>query len=118
MLTTIGDYARFAQALLDGGGPILSRASVRAMTRNQIGDLTAFGFRWGFSVAVSTPNARGQSPLPVGGFGWYGIFGTWFWAMPRQEAIVLLFTNVLSGDMTLPLFARVVHEAVRYANDA
>ena len=118
VLTTIGDYARFAQALLDGGGPILSRASVRAMTRNQIGDLTAFGFRWGFSVAVSTPNARGQSPLPVGGFGWYGIFGTWFWAMPRQQAIVLLFTNVLSADMTLPLFARVVHEALRYASDS
>ena len=113
LLTTIGDYARFAQALLDGGAPILSRAGVRAMTRNHIGDLTAFGFRWGFSLGVSTPNARGQSALPVGGFGWYGIFGTWFWAMPRQQAIVLLFANVLREDMTLSLFSRVVHAAVQ-----
>ena len=42
---TAGDYARFAQALLDGGGPILSRTSVHAMTTNQIGELTAFGAR-------------------------------------------------------------------------
>jgi CubicO group peptidase (beta-lactamase class C family) len=113
LLTTIGDYARFAQALVDGGRPILSPASVRAMTRNQLGTLTAFGFRWGFSVAVSTPNARGQAPLPVGGFGWYGIYGTWFWAMPRARRVVLLFTNVLREDMTLPLFSRVVEEAAR-----
>jgi CubicO group peptidase (beta-lactamase class C family) len=37
--TTIGDYARFAQALLDDGGPILSRPSVDTMTTNQIGNL-------------------------------------------------------------------------------
>jgi CubicO group peptidase (beta-lactamase class C family) len=115
LLTTVSDYARFAQALLDGGGPILSRASVRAMTRNQLGTLSAFGFRWGFSLAVSTPNARGQSPLPVGGFGWYGIFGTWFWAMPREQRVVLMFANVLRQDMTLPLFSRVVEDAGRAA---
>jgi CubicO group peptidase (beta-lactamase class C family) len=111
LLTTISDYARFAQALLDGGAPILSRASVREMTRNQLGTLSAFGFRWGFSVAVSTPDARGQSPLPVGGFGWYGIFGTWFWVMPREQRVVLMFANVLRQDMTLPLFSRVVEAA-------
>lgn len=115
LVTSVDDYARFAQALLDGGAPILARASVRAMTRNQIGTLRAFGFRYGFSVAVSTPNARGQSALPVGGFGWYGIFGTWFWAMPRAQLLVLLFTNVLRADMTLPLFARVMQEAVSSA---
>lgn len=110
--TTIGDYARFGQALLDGGGPILSRAGVEAMTRNQLGELTAFGFRWGFSLAVSTADAPGRPPLPTGGFGWYGIFGTWFWAIPRQRALVLLFTNILRDDMTLPLFARVVASAL------
>ncbi len=115
--TTIGDYARFSQALLDGGGPILSRASVKTMTTNQVGDLYAFGFRWGFSLAVSTPDAPGQIALPVGGFGWYGIFGTWFWAMPQLQAVVLMFANILSADMTLPLFGRVVDETVRGLDD-
>ena len=115
--TTIGDYARFSQALLDGGSPILSRASVEAMTTNQVGNLSAFGFRWGFSLALSTPDAPGRTALPVGGFGWYGIFGTWFWAMPQRQAVVLMFANVLRADMTLPLLARVVQEAVRGLGD-
>jgi CubicO group peptidase (beta-lactamase class C family) len=83
------------------------------MTTNQIGTLEAFGFRWGFSLAVSTPEARGQVPLPVGGFGWYGIFGTWFWAVPDRGTVVLMFSNVLRRDMTLPLFARVVDDVMR-----
>jgi CubicO group peptidase (beta-lactamase class C family) len=113
LFTTAADYGRFAQALLDGGAPILTHASVRAMTTNQIGALTAFGFRWGFSLAVATPEAPGQVALPVGGFGWYGIFGTWFWVVPELATLVLMFTNVLRQDMTLPLFARVVHAIVR-----
>jgi CubicO group peptidase (beta-lactamase class C family) len=113
LYTTIGDYARFGQMLLDGGRPILTRASVTAMTTNQIGNLEALGFRWGFSLAVSTPSARGRTVLPVGGFGWYGIFGTWFWVLPQRHAVILLFTNVLREDMTLSLFARVVADVER-----
>ena len=60
------------------------------------------------SIAVSTPNSPGKTPLPIGGFGWYGIYGTWFWVIPQRRAIVLLFANVLRADMTLPLFAQVV----------
>lgn len=117
--TTIGDYARFSESLLQGGSRILSRASVKAMTTNQVGSLSldAFGFRGGFSLAVSTPDARGRTALPVGRFGWYGIFGTWFWAMPQQQAVVLMFANILSADMTLPLFARVVEETVSGLGD-
>lgn len=28
--------------------------------------------------------------------------------LPQRQAVILLFTNVLRADMTLPLFARVV----------
>ena len=115
LYTTAADYGRFCQALLDRGAPILSGASVNAMTTNQIGALDAFGFRWGLSLAVATADARGQVALPVGGFGWYGIFGTWFWALPERETVVLMFTNVLRHDMTLPLFSRVVQEALAHA---
>ena len=36
LVSTLDDYAAFAQALLDGGGPILSRSSVAAMTTDQL----------------------------------------------------------------------------------
>jgi CubicO group peptidase (beta-lactamase class C family) len=110
--TTVRDYAGFAQALLDDGGPILSGASIRAMTTNQIGALRAFGFRWGFSLAVSTDDAPGRPPLPRG-FGWYGIFSTWFWVVPKSRTVVLLFSNVIRRDMSLPLFARVAQAVER-----
>src|SRR5690606_32739141 len=36
LVSTLDDFAAFAQALLDGGGPILSRSSVAAMTTDQL----------------------------------------------------------------------------------
>jgi hypothetical protein len=72
-VTTAGSV----QVLLDGGPPVLSEDSVVLMTRNHIGHLTtAFGFKYGLSVGIATHDARGGSPLPVGGFGWYGIYST------------------------------------------
>src|SRR5437867_4092679 len=108
LFTTVQDYARFVQALLDGGRPILGQVSVWNMTNNQIGSLNALGLKYGLGLGLATPDAPGRSPLPVGGFGWYGIFSTWFWALPDRRAIVLLFGNVLEADMNLPLFSGVV----------
>jgi CubicO group peptidase (beta-lactamase class C family) len=106
--TTVGDYGRFVELLLDGGAPIISRKSVDLMTRNQIGELTAaFGLKYGLGVGVATSQARGDPPLPISGFGWYGIYSTWFWTLPRHRAAMLLFGNVLAPGMNLPLFARV-----------
>ncbi|HYR37811.1 MAG TPA: hypothetical protein VEW27_01540 [Methylomirabilota bacterium] len=45
------------------------------------------------------------------------IFGTWFWAMPQRQAVVLMFANILSADMALPLFGRVVEETIRGLGD-
>ncbi len=105
--STVADYGRFVQMLLDGNPPIVSRESIAAMTSDQIGSLTALGMKFGLSVGVATEKARGVEPLPVGGFGWYGIHGTWFWALPRLKASVLLFGNVLDVRTTGAVFSRV-----------
>src|SRR5262249_52348168 len=109
LYTSIGDYGRFVQALLDGGRAVLDAPSVAEMAEDQIGPLTAaFRIRYGLGVGVATADASGSSPLPVGGFGWYGIYSTWFWAIPRKRAAVLLFCNVLEPGMNLPLFSEVL----------
>jgi len=51
--------------------------------------------KYGLSVGIATHDACGESQLPVGGFGWYGIYSTWFWTLPRRRAAVLFFGNVL-----------------------
>jgi len=105
--TTVGDYSRFVQLLLGGCVSVVSRESINSMTRNQIGDLTTpFGFKYGLSLGIATSEVSGTSPLPVGGVGWYGIYSTWFWTLPRRRAAVLFFGNVLAPGMNLPLFAR------------
>jgi CubicO group peptidase (beta-lactamase class C family) len=105
---TVGDYGKFVQVLLDGGGQVLSKDSLALMVRSHIGPLTAFGFKYGLGVGVATDDAPGESPMPVGGFGWYGIYGTWFWTLPRRCAAVLFFSNVLAPGMNLELFSNVV----------
>jgi len=106
--TTVGDYGRFVQMVLDGSPLVLPEDSFALMIRNHIGHLTAFGFKYGLGVGIATDDACGESPLPVGGFGWYGIYSTWFWTLPKPRAAVLLFSNVLAPSMNLPLFAKVV----------
>jgi CubicO group peptidase (beta-lactamase class C family) len=108
--TTAADYGLFVQMLLDGGAPVVSRESVELMTRNQIGSLTAFGFKYGLSIGIATNEARGENLFPVGGFGWYGIYSTWFWTLLRQRTAVLFFSNVLAPGTNLSLFARVMIE--------
>lgn len=105
---TVADYGRFVQALLDGGRPILSTPSVDAMIRNHIGALSAFGFGYGLSIGIATSKAPGRVPLPIGGFGWYGIYSTWFWTLPRQQVAILFFSNIMDATMNLPLFSRIV----------
>jgi CubicO group peptidase (beta-lactamase class C family) len=109
--TTIGDYGHFVQMLLDGGGPVLSKASVALMTGNQIGHLTALGVRYGLSVGVATADACGEGAFPIDGFGWHGIYSTWFWTLPHVRGAVLLFGNVLVPGMNRTLFARVIAAA-------
>jgi len=105
--TTVGNYGRFVQMLLDGGRPVLSSQSVALMTQNHIGHLTAFGFKYGLGAGLATHDAGVESQLPVGGFGWYGIYSTWFWTLPLRRAAVLFFGNVLVPGMNRLLFARV-----------
>jgi CubicO group peptidase (beta-lactamase class C family) len=108
-VSTLDDYAAFAQALLDGGGPVLSRSSVAAMTTDQLyavdgslqsGPDPTGALGWGFGVGVVRRKTHiAESP---GTYSWTGGMGT-SWANDPVEGLVgILLTNQLFSGPWLP----------------
>ncbi len=107
VLSTVGDYARFGQMLLNGGEldgtRILGRKTIDLMKGNHTGDMvipmTGPGFHWG--LGVSTYHGRGIPPLMIspGSFFWGGAAGTTFRADPVEDLLTVCFTQVLQHDM-------------------
>jgi CubicO group peptidase (beta-lactamase class C family) len=103
MFSTIGDYARFGQMLLNGGAldgvRILGRKSVELMETNHLSGLTREtvdsndyeGFGLGGSVRISL--ARGGRLGSVGQFGWSGAATTDFRIDPKEQLMTLVFTQ-------------------------
>ena len=103
MFSTIGDYARFGQMLLNGGEldgvRILGRKTVELMMANHLNHLArtttefseAEGFGLGGSVRVDL--AKGNMLGSLGQFGWSGAATTYFNLDPKEETIVLVFAQ-------------------------
>jgi CubicO group peptidase (beta-lactamase class C family) len=100
LLSTASDYGRFLQMLLNGGAldgrRILSRKSVELMTVDHLGARTfrdGEGFGLGFSV-VKDLGIRGI-PGSVGEFGWGGAYHSVYWVDPKEQLVVVYFTQIL-----------------------
>jgi CubicO group peptidase (beta-lactamase class C family) len=103
MFSTIGDYARFGQMLLNGGEldgvRILGRKTVELMEANQLSGLSREtvdsndydGFGLGGSVRVSL--ARSSRLGSVGQYGWSGAATTDFKIDPTEHLMTLVFTQ-------------------------
>jgi CubicO group peptidase (beta-lactamase class C family) len=100
LFSTIGDYARFAQMILNrgrlGDAQILGKKTVELMLANHMNHMTpptigggADGF--GFGGSVRTDLARGNTVGSVGQYGWSGAATTYFNIDPREQTVVLLF---------------------------
>ena len=125
VLSTVGDYARFGQMLLNGGeldgARILGRKTVDLMIGNHTGDMvtpmTGPGFHWGLGVAMY--HGRDRFPLirSVGTYGWSGAAGTTYFADPSEELLGVCLTQVMSHG-TMPNntyqedFQRLVYQAL------
>jgi CubicO group peptidase (beta-lactamase class C family) len=99
LLSTANDYARFLSMLLNGGEldgkRLLSRKSVELMTVDHLGGVTyreGLGFGLGFEV-VKDLGARGK-PGSVGEFGWGGAYHSTYWVDPKEQLVVVYFTQV------------------------
>lgn len=110
LFSTIGDYARFVQCLLDGGtldgARILGRKTVELARLDSLealpwpranGRVTpADG--WGLFSAVRTDVAKGNEPGSEGMFYWSGAATTHFFADPKEQLIALVFCQHLPFD--------------------
>jgi CubicO group peptidase (beta-lactamase class C family) len=78
------------------GARILGRKSVELMTVDHIGALETEpgrGFGLGFSV-VKDVGLRGI-PGSVGEFGWGGAYHSTYWVDPKEQLVVVYFTQLL-----------------------
>ena len=108
IVTTVADYARFGQMLLNGGeldgNRVLGRKTVDLMIGNHTGNMeipiTGPGFHWGLGVATYHGQGR-LAPLirSPGTYGWSGAAGTTYWADPAEELLGVCLTQVMQAGM-------------------
>lgn len=107
LVSTVDDYLAFGRMLLAGGGPVLSRSSVEAMTTNQLTPEQVAASSpapdgsqgWGFGCGIVLRQVDAE---PVGAYGWSGGLGSSWTSDPVHDRIVLLLTNQMFTSPSLP----------------
>jgi CubicO group peptidase (beta-lactamase class C family) len=128
LVSSLTDYARFAQMLLNGGKfdgrQYLGPAAFKTMTTDHIGpdsgvarDYYYFpgdGFGYGYGIAVRTDpgNARPPPPGSIGELKWDSGSGTYFGVDPSLDMIYILLEQTQNerGRIT-PAFKKLVYDA-------
>jgi CubicO group peptidase (beta-lactamase class C family) len=97
--STISDYARFLQMLLNGGEydgkRLLAPRTVELMTCNQIGNLNLGPNKFGLGFEITSEAGQALLGVSEGSFEWGGIWGTTYWADPEKGMVCMLFMQQL-----------------------
>jgi CubicO group peptidase (beta-lactamase class C family) len=133
LLSTQGDYLRFAQMLLNGGEldgrQVVSRESAAQIMRNHLPDtlvpldLPGFlgrpgqpGYGQGYGGAVLLDPSLTPIPGPAGNYRWLGLYSTYFWVDPVNDLVGMVWTQFRPvRETTLglePAFQRAVYQAL------
>jgi len=125
LISTMDDYARFAQMLYAGGAlgsvRILGRKTVAFMTADHLGPnvrippttLLPPGHRFGLGFAVRREVGLAPTPGTPGEYFWGGLAGTAFWIAPKEELIALMMIQAPGQrDYFRQLFRNLVHAAL------
>jgi CubicO group peptidase (beta-lactamase class C family) len=128
LVTTMSDFARFAQMLLNGGEldgkRYLSPATFAAMTTDHIGPGSGvardyfyfpgdgFGFGYGFGIRTDPGNAVPPPPGSIGEIKWDGASGTYFVVDRANDMFFLLLENAPSERTRIqPALKRIIYDA-------
>ncbi len=128
LLSTVTDYLRFAQMLLNGGEldghRLLTRESVTLMMQNHLPtSLTPIalapdwppgknGFGYGGAIRM---DSAGSMPGSAGTFRWSGLGTTFFWIDPKADLIAMVWSQYIPVTDLWSLdnqFQRLVYEAL------
>lgn len=121
--STISDYFRFAQMLLNRGElngiRVLKADTVDQMTCNQLGqiriqfpgnDLMGYGF----GILSEKGKETTKDLAGVGNYGWGGAFGTFFWVDPKNDLLGIYMMQAFPPDFTLSTeVKKLVYEALK-----
>lgn len=119
LVSTIGDYARFLQMLLNGGEldgvRLLAPHTVALMTADHIDTVygrPGMGLGFGFDVVED----RGLSGRygAVGAYGWGGAYASTYWVDPAERIVALIMTQTLpaAGLDVADRFRALVYSAI------
>lgn len=107
LLSTLGDYSRFAHMLARGGEldgvRILSRKTIELMATNHLNPQQLADFNWpylagyGYGLGVRTmiDPAAGGCNGSIGEFGWSGLAGTWVMIDPKEQLSAVYMQQML-----------------------
>ncbi|MDO8677291.1 MAG: serine hydrolase domain-containing protein [Acidobacteriota bacterium] len=133
LLSTTGDYFKFAQMVLDGGEAngkrLLKKSTVELMRTNVLADgvkvdlygpnYNIEGIGFGLDFAIIMDPAKANTPEGKNSFYWGGAFGTWFWLDPTNDLLVIGMIQNVSGStptggspQVRPLSRRLVYAAL------
>jgi CubicO group peptidase (beta-lactamase class C family) len=121
LLSTVPDYLRFAQMLLNKGElddvRLLPAKTVDMMTANGLSEsiqkARGGSMGWGLAnVNVQLPSASNSAH--VGEYGWDGTAGTIFWVDPATETVTVLMTqsSPANPDQIRQRFKAIVDQAI------
>lgn len=118
VLSTVYDYYRFAQMLLNKGEldgvRLLSRKTVELMTAtNHIGDFDAtflhdHGWKFGLGFAIQQDRAHDVDAGDPGVFEWAGIYSTRFSVDPKEDKITIFMSQTSPFNLHFGLWDKLL----------
>ncbi|WP_369059504.1 serine hydrolase domain-containing protein [Caulobacter sp. 73W] len=116
LVSTVADYARFSQMLLNGGElggkRLLKAQTVELMRENHLTAASLAkqplgpGVGFGLDFATVMDPAKAGTPVGKGSYSWGGAAGTWFWIDPANDLFVLGMVQVLGRPDSDPRLDR------------
>ena len=119
ILSTVTDYFRFSQMLLNGGefeGKRYLKPSTVDLMRTSVlepgvhvtlGPHVMYGLGFGLGVAIVEKQVRAMGSQKIGSYFWGGLFGTWFWIDPVYDVVAIGFINELDWSKRIPYLRQI-----------